>query len=442
MKPRVGIIGPADSVQLISEIAMEYSEQIQLVPFIYSNTNEAASLIQNNQHLVDLWILAGPALYNSFLESGVNQPFYLLKLDGASLTKTLVEIGYNDKKALETISIDMLSKRDVYETYNDLNISSSQVYVQEYTHETPLNHLLSFHQKLYQEGKVDNCITCLRSIYDQLRLENIPAYRVTPTRSNIRETLSTAIQQWETMHFKQSQIAAILVKIQGIEKKDDHNMVSYDLHRLILDIQAAILNFAESISGSFITIGTGAFVIFSTRGSVQETEKPIGSLLDELSLISDLPSNIGIGYGDTALSAEENARLALNHAQNYDSFCAFLVDNNGTIEGPLEEQEVITFQYRTENKEIREKLKNSGITITTFNKILSVQKRVGTGTITASQIADKLKMTPRNARRILTGLVDQGIAEIIGDEAPTSKGRPRKIYRVSDGVETGTSRTN
>ncbi|WHX98707.1 hypothetical protein [Neobacillus sp. DY30] len=441
MKPRVGIIGPDDSVQLISEIAMEYSDHIQPVPFIYSNTNEASDLIQKNQQAVDLWILAGPALYNSFLESGVNQPFFLLKLDGASLTKTLVEIGYNDKKALESISIDMLTERDVYETYNDLYISSNQVYVQEYTHETPLESLLTFHQNLYQKGKVELCITCLRSIYDQLRLENIPAYRVTPTRSNIRETLSTAIQQWETMHFKQSQIAAILVKIQGIEKKDDHHMVSYELHRLILDIQAAILNFAESISGSFITIGTGAFVIFSTRGSVQETEKPIGSLLEELSLISDLPSNIGIGYGDTALSAEENARLALNHAQNYDSFCAFLVDNNGSIEGPLEEKEVITFKYRTENKEISDKLKHSGITITTFNKILSVQKRVGNGTITATQIADTLKMTPRNARRILTGLLDQGIAEIIGDEAPTSKGRPRKIYRVSGGVETGTSKT-
>lgn len=432
MKPRAGIIGPDDSVQLISEIAIEYSDRLQPVPFIYRNTEEAADIIQKNQQLVDLWVLAGPALYNSFQKSGVKQPFFLLQLDGASLTKTLVDIGYNEKRSLETISIDMLSERDVYETYRDLGISSSQVYVHEYTNETPLENLLSFHQKLYRDGKVEICVTCLRSIYDQLRLQNIPAYRVTPTRSNIRKTLSTAVQQWETMHFKQSQIAAILVKVQRMEKKDDHNMVSYDLHRLNLEIQAAILNFAESISGSFVTIGTGIFVIFSTRGSVQETEKPIGSLLEELALITDLPSNIGIGYGDTALTAEENARLALNHAQNYDSFCAFLVDSNGTIEGPLKEQEAITFQYRTENKEISEKLKHSGITITTFNKILSVQKRMGNGSITATQIADWLKMTPRNARRILTGLVEQGIAEIIGDEAPTSKGRPRKIYRVSD----------
>jgi hypothetical protein len=432
LKPRAGIIGPNDTVQLISEIAVEYSDRLQPVPFIYQITEEATALIQKNQHLVDLWILAGPALYNSLKKSGVNQPFFLLQLDGASLTKTLADIGYNDKKSLETVSIDMLTKRDVFETYRDLGIPSDQVFVHEYTNETPIDNLLSFHQKLYKDGQVDICITCLRSIYDQLCSQNLPTYRVTPTRTNIRETLSSAIQQWETMHFKQSQISVILVKVQGMDNKDQHNLMSYDLHRLNLEIQSAILNFAESISGSFVTIGTGIFIIYSTRGSLHETKKPIGSLLEKLALITDLPSNIGIGYGDTALSAEENARLALNHAQNFDCFCAFLIDDNGTIEGPLKEQESISFQYRTENKEISEKLKLSGITITTFNKILSVQKRLGNSSITAAQIADWLKMTPRNARRILTGLAEQGIAEIIGDEAPSSKGRPRKIYRVSD----------
>lgn len=435
MNVRAGIIGPNNSVHLISEIATEYSGRLQTVPFIYQNPEEASDIIQKNHHLVDLWILAGPALYNSAQKYSTKQPFFLLRMDGASLTKTLVEIGYIDKRSLERVSIDMLSKRDVYETYRDLGISSDEVYVHEYTNETPLENLLAFHQQQFKEGKVDVCITCLRSIYTKLRSQDIPAYWISPTRSNIRETLSTAIQQWETMHFKQSQIAAILVKIQGMEKKEDYNMVSYDLHRLNLEIQSAIINFSESISGSFVSIGTGTYVIFSTRGSVQETENSIGSLLDKLALITDLPANIGIGYGDTALSAEENARLALNHAQNYDSFCAFLVDADGTIEGPLKEQETIAFNYRTENKEISEKLKNSGITITTFNKVLSIQKRLGNGSITAANIAEWLKMTPRNARRILNGLEEQGIAEVIGEEAPTSKGRPRKIYRVSVGQE-------
>lgn len=430
MKPRIGIVGPNDSVKLICDIANEYVDKLQPVPFIYKEMEEATTMIQENQHQTDLWVFAGPGLYNAAQKSGSKQPFFFLGLDGASLTKTLVEIGYKDGASLERVSIDMLTEREVYETYRDLGIPADQVYIHEYLHDTPHEDLFTFHQKLFNNGKVHICITCLYSIYEKLRSLGIPAYRVTPTRSNIRETLTKAIQQWETMHFKQSQIAALIVSVPRMEKKSDYNLVSYDLHRKNLELQSAVINFSESISGSFMTLGVGTFMIFSTRGSLHSSREQISSLLEELELITELPANIGIGYGDTALAAEENARLALNHAQNYDAFCAFLVDSNGTIEGPLKEKETISYSYRTESKEISDKLKNSGITITTFNRILSVQKRLGSQSITVANVADWLKMTPRNARRILTSLTDQGIAEIIGEEAPSSKGRPRKIYRV------------
>ncbi|MEM5591273.1 hypothetical protein AAHH67_05140 [Niallia circulans] len=39
-------------------------------------------------------------------------------------------------------------------------------------------------------------------------------------------------------------------------------------------------------------------------------------------------------------------------------------------------------------------------------------------------------MTPRNARRILTNLKEQGLAKIIGEEVPLTRGRPRKIYQI------------
>ncbi|MED1471014.1 hypothetical protein [Bacillus salipaludis] len=432
MKPRAGIVGPSDFVQLICDIAVEYNDQIEAIPFTYQNMEEVTNIMQQNQHRTDLWIFAGPGLYNAAQQSGTNQPFFFLGLDGASLTKTLVEIGYKDGASLERVSIDMLTERDVIETYRDLGISSDQVYVHEYLHDTPHEDLLAFHQKLFNNGKVNLCVTCLYSIYETLRSQGMPVYRVTPTRSNIRETLKKAIQQWEMLHFKQSQIASLLIQIQRMEKKSDFHTVSYDLHRLNLELQSAVLNFSESISGSFMSIGVGTFMIFSTRGSLHDSRQQIPSLLEELALITDLPANIGIGYGDSALAAEENARLALNHALNYGSFSAFLVDTNGTIEGPLKEGENITYSYRTDNKEMSDKLKDSGITITTFNKIISVQKRLGTNSITAANIADWLKMTPRNARRILNGLVEQGIAEIIGEEAPTSKGRPRKIYYVNN----------
>lgn len=100
------------------------------------------------------------------------------------------------------------------------------------------------------------------------------------------------------------------------------------------------------------------------------------------------------------------------------------------IEGPLQEKLSISYDYSIDNKEISEKLKQAGVTITTYNKLLSVQKAQSNHAITTADVAKWLKMTPRNASRILAGLAEQGLAEIIGEEAPVSRGRPRKLYRI------------
>ncbi|VEF47200.1 putative transcriptional regulator [Bacillus freudenreichii] len=432
MKARAGIVGPKDLVNTMKEIATEFDEQLITVPFEYLHAMEATEIVRNNQQSVDFWIFAGPALHTFVQKSGSQQPFYYLNLDGASLQKTLLEISYKDNMSLSRMSIDLLKERDVSETYRELRIPYKDIYVYEYEYDTPLDKLLSFHQDLYMKKKVDICVTCLHFIYEKLRQQGIPVYRVTPTRVNIRETFLSAIERWTTHQFKKSQIAVVLIEIQKIEQnRNSSTTISYDAHRTNLELQTAILDYAESISGSFVNLGLGSFIIFSTRGFSRETGQHIQVLLDSISLVTDLPANIGIGYGDTALKAEENARVALHHAQNYEAYCAFLVDDRDNITGPLRQEENISFSYRTEDKEISNKLKDSGVTITTFNKILSVQRRTGNHSVTTNLLADWLKMTPRNARRILTGLVEQGLAEIIGEEAPASKGRPRKIYRVT-----------
>lgn len=430
MITRAGIIGPSSTVKMVVEIAQEYKERLQIIPFMYKNPEETTSIIEQNQSVVDLWVLGGPVLYPFVKESGSNQPFFFLQLDGASLTKTMIEIGYNDQRHLQNMSIDIIPKRDVYETFEDLNLQSQSIYSKEFHKDMPIEELLEFHRQLFNENKVDICLTCLYAIFEKLQSEDIPSYWITPTRTNIRETLTNAIHHWETKYFKESQIAIILIKVNDGEEKDNFTL-SYNQHRLNLQIQSVVVNFSESLSGSIVNLGIGTFIIFSTRGSLQRSPEYVVDLLEKISLVTDYPANIGIGYGDTALAAEKHARIALKNAQKYAPFCAFLVDDRGMIEGPLQEQKSISFGYRVEDREMSEKLKQCGVTVTTFNKILSVQKRAGNHSITASLLSEWLKMTPRNARRILNSLVEQDIAEIVGEEAPVSKGRPRKIYRVN-----------
>ncbi len=140
-------------------------------------------------------------------------------------------------------------------------------------------------------------------------------------------------------------------------------------------------------------------------------------------------------FGVTALSAERNAQLALGHAKNHRD-AAILVDHDGSIEGPLRQTNSISYEYWTQDKEMSENLKKAGVSITTFNKIISVQKALGQKYISASMIAEWMGMTPRNARRILSDLAEHNIIELIGEETPTNRGRPRKIYRILPSPQT------
>ncbi|GHH99873.1 hypothetical protein [Neobacillus kokaensis] len=430
MRTRVGIVGPKDSVQKMSEVANDYKDQIELFPFIYQHAEETTNIVEENQDLVDLWIFSGMTPYTLAKKSTSKQPFFYLILNDSSLMKALMQISYKDKLDINKASIDLLEEHDIFETYGDLKISSEHIHWYKYLGFTPIQEIHDYHLNLFKKGKVSVCITCLSDVYEKLRAKGVPVYRITPTRANIRLTIDAALQYWQTVHLKYSQIAVMLIKTESTEKIESPHVLSYDLHRLNLELQSAILSFCESISGSFISLGIGTYMIFSTRGSLQEDGEQSIHLLEKLALITDLPSNIGIGYGDTSLAAEENARLALHHAQNHGTYCAFSVENNGVVKGPLTEKESISYGFRNENKEMGEKLKESGVSITTFNKIMSVQKRLGKNTVTASEIAEWLKMTQRNARRILTDLTKVGIAEEVGEEAPTTRGRPRKIYRV------------
>lgn len=431
MKAKVGIIGPEDSLNLIIEIAKEYDDQLNTFPFVYRNVEETPDIIKNNKRLVDVWIFSGLTPYLLAKKSkSLEQPSLYLTLNGSSLVKTLLESGYIDRRKLNKLTIDMLNWKYIKETFSDLNLTYEEIKWYEIKDYIPINEIIRFHTNTYKNDPDFICYTCIRDVYNALKKKGIPVYRITPTRASIHSTIKLAIQHGRTLQFQQSQIAVIVVKVKHDDRLNDDKMISYEAHRINLKLQSPILSLTEEIFGSFIPLGMDTFIIYSTRGSLQNIEQQAATLLNKMRLITDSPANIGIGYGDTTFEAEENARLALIHAQDYDAFTAFLVDNIGTVTGPLQNRRKIEYGFRSDDKEIRELLKNSGLTITTFNKILSVQHDHGKGSVTARRIADWLKMSERNARRILNSLLKAGLAEIIGEESSGSRGRPRNIYRV------------
>ncbi|SDI17017.1 hypothetical protein [Alteribacillus bidgolensis] len=429
---RAGIVGPQDIVDSIIKIINdEFKQTILAVPFIYKKPSETTSIINDNYEYVDVWIFSGPGLYPFAEESKSKQPFFYLLTDGFSLIKTLMEIGYNDQKNLSRLSIDFLTEKNVIETYKDLGLPTDHLGIKEYSSSTPLEEYLLFHENMYQSNKVDICVTALRFIYEELKRKNIPVYRILPSRTNIRENLQAALQKWDADHSKKSQIAILFIKVKKKKKQMNYQEMNYDTNRLELKLEDLVLSFAEDISGSFVPVGMGTFIAFSTRGSLSEKQYRIEELLNKCALLINLPMNIGIGYGESTLNAEENARSALYYSQNYGPFSAFIVDSNGRVDGPLNNPEDLIFEEKSTNEDIMKKLRKCNVTLSTFHKIMTLQKQLNNESITSLDISTWMQMTERNARRILSELVEAELALVIGSEPSEKKGRPRNKYRLN-----------
>ncbi|MFD2083837.1 hypothetical protein [Brevibacillus brevis] len=433
---KVGIVGPKDSVELMVAVGREFSDRMTLIPHIYQRVEEVATIVTENEMEIDIWFFSGVGPYSIAKEHIRKQKAFFPQINASVLTKVLLEMVYRDGFTLDRVSFDTVSEAHFRETLEELGMQCENPYLNPYQEFRLTAHLVDYHTRLIQEGKVDACVTGMLSVTEELKRRGIKVYRMGFTRLTFREIFKQILQEGETLHFKRSQIAVQLIEVTDIEKLVNEPANAYELRRLDLKLQELVLDYTESISGSFVAVGNSKFIIFSTRGSFEDNpEFHPTILLEKIKLLTNSNASMGIGFGVTALSAERNAQLALGHAKNHRD-AAILVDHDGSIEGPLRQTNSISYEYWTQDKEMSENLKKAGVSITTFNKIISVQKALGQKYISASMIAEWMGMTPRNARRILSDLAEHNIIELIGEETPTNRGRPRKIYRILPSPQT------
>lgn len=427
MKTRVGAIGVSDTLQLFESVAKNY-KTIEVIPFLYKNGDDIEATILNHGNTIDVWVFSGQVPYSLASERGLlKRDAFYPELNGSSLIRSLIEIIFNDRLSINRLSFDTLVESEIYETFSELNLPTSELYMYSYKGYRLTEELIDFHLSLYKNNKIDACVTCMRSVYEGLKHHNVPVYRITPTKMAIKQVLDRAMQQGETMWFKKSQIAVLLVH--SNDSSNERYVTSYDDYRLHLKLQEVMVSYAEAVSGTLIPIGNKNFMIFSTRGSVEiQLHSDSQQLLEKLQLNTDLTINIGVGYGTTALTAEKNARLGIKRAQHLGGNCTILVDENGVIEGPLHHTDSLSFSYQTDKKEVQEALKKAKVSITTLNKLLAIQEKISV--INSNTLAEWLGTSQRNARRILSSLEKEGFATIVGEESPATTGRPRINYRV------------
>ncbi|UCZ52737.1 hypothetical protein LGQ02_18430 [Bacillus shivajii] len=438
MKVRIGVVGPSDSVNRIIEVASSFSEyeMLEIIPFSYEKTEEAEQIVRENRNRVDQWLFSGQAPYYYVESKGLLEDLEVSfpPLYGSSLLGTLLELIMEKGRDVTNISLDTIKESEVAFINKAHSLDDFTFYTYSYGGYREADEIIAFHEKLYDEGKTQVALTCIKEVHKRLTERNIPCYRIIPSQLAFKLVLRYIKERGESTLYRKSQIAVLGIEVNHSSTTEEGQYYSYEIKRQSLDLKHMLLDQAENLQGSFVQIGDGLFFIYTTRGEVDMhfDDKSIFYKLSEMKMKSELKFRVGIGYGITALGAEQNLRLALQYARDEDEAILISVNEEKEVHQYTEQDvnSAISFQPRNWGADWEDKFKDAHISPSVVSKLQSFSFHYKTNAVTVKEVASWLKGTERNARRILSEMERLGLAKVRGMEQPGNAGRPRKVYEL------------
>lgn len=431
---KVGIIGPNMSVERIINLAKELETGIEFIAYPAEDVKQMKKTILEHSQQVNAWLLSGPVPYaiaKQVLDS--DEKLYYIMVTESSIYKVFLQMSYSLGKIIERASIDMidvLQENLVTKAFKQLDKAPADIYIKSFTADFNTEELIRFHIDLWKKGKTEGAFTCLPAVYDVLTKEGIPVYRLSPTDIEVEQTLKMLAGRVKTFYFQSTQVGIEIIEIEQFDQIIEKTNNIYHPQYLELDLNKVILKLCERLNGSFLYKGNGRYVIFSSRGAIEREIAQLQKTVEQLSLETDTAVSVGIGFGETAFSAELNARRAVQQSKMKGNGEIFIVQENGLMVESVGKEEELVYSYRSEDKDVIENLNKANISIKTFKKIEALINRMGWDSFAASDLATHLAMTLRNAQRIIASLCEFNLAEAVGEEVRSSRGRPSKIYRL------------
>lgn len=435
----IGIISASNkTINKIIEIAstIDRISHYRFINFPYTDLNELPELLAQHIHEVDGWLFSGPnpyAIAKSIFNEKDNASY--CNITGNEIYKSLLEYIYeNDKKELY-ISIDCPFISDESLSYSapleELAIPKQNIFLHEYTLPFDYSNILQFHKDLYESGKTTMALTTIHKVYLNLKELKIPVKRIYTSDTSIRQALNILDQKLTGLYFKRTQVGLAIFKLVDYSSMVEKTGSSYKLQKLELELKSQLLDLCQKVNGYLSDKGNGYYEIFSSRGLLEDSTPLFQQMIAAIQLNLGLETICGIGFGTTVFSAQLNAHRALTSQKGNTRPSIVIVNETGQITHFYEEGNTLTYRSATKTPELVAKLQTANVSITTYNKMLAIIKKMNLSTFTAAQLAQQLNVTERNVQRILVGLNKSGLIVCCGQENLNKRGRPTKIYQLN-----------
>jgi hypothetical protein len=276
---------------------------------------------------------------------------------------------------------------------------------------------------------VDACWTCVGSVHEQLVADGIQSWRITHTRSVMREALRQAHLAERLAVSEATQPAVVLIRSTS-QPRSAAEDGSYEAQRRLLRVRGAILDLAERLLGRATEVDAGTWFVYTSRGTVEGALSQLVEARDGPLSPERLPADtrLAVGFGASVALAEQHARRALTMGERDSALHVGFPD--GEVLRAAPGAPATTYRLRETHPTTERIAREIGIGPLALTRLTRALRQIDPSAVTASDLALAYGIEARSARRLMTALTRAGIATSRGRQGGPRAGRPQTVYRI------------
>src|ERR1700749_2240496 len=238
-----------------------------LIAAAYRREREAPEKVARLGAAIDVCLFASPVPYEYARRAdAISVPSTYVRLDGGALYAALLRASREHGYDIERISVDVLDRAAIDETYAELGIPSGGVRLRQ-DPASPAA-LAAFHERLWRMGETSVALTCMDSVSRRLARAGVPVITIRPTDAAIRMGVWNAILLGAHRRLEAAQLAVVVVEVPRLREGARRALSRYSRDELRLTVHRFLTTEAQRIQAMVGQADDHSFVIAATRGSL------------------------------------------------------------------------------------------------------------------------------------------------------------------------------
>lgn len=423
MRMKVAIFGRKTMVNHTNKVLNSYKD-MEFNFFPYSTMEEIRLLI-DKAYLCDIYLFTEQLPYLFIKKKLIRKklPCIHVSFDEYMLLTALHQLQTEKTQAHKRFSIDACDDRPVKNVLSEFSISENEVHILKMDETMFLNYhqVTNYHQRLWEQGKIDFVLTSLEEVKHTLKQKNIPVSCMPIPNVNLAAAIDEARKIGQLYNYQKNTVQVVIgyLELKGVNQPGKE--ACYTLHQLIAD-------FVQQTNATVVTNHNKQLVIFGTNPVLEQIKQYYRDfpLLHIIERQLEAPVAMGFGVALNANEAEKNARLALQSAQATNDSKCYLVNQCQDIIVPIGVPKTFDTS-KLYHALIHEARLNNDLS---YNFIQFITKR-NNEPFSSHDFALHYKVTKRSAERTINKLLSGKVIKIAGEEKPYVRGRPRKLFNLN-----------